>query len=78
MQNQHVDPAEAVQIMLDCGAKQALGMHWGTFPLSDEGRTAPKIALATAMASRGIEPSLFLAMQPGDVWQGPRPPVLKP
>ncbi len=77
MQNQHVNPGEAVQIMLDCGAKQALGMHWGTFPLSDEGRTAPKIALTTSLASRGIEPFRFLAMQPGDQWEGPQAPLLK-
>ncbi len=78
MQNQHVDPSEAVQIMLDCGAKQALGMHWGTFPLSDEGRTAPEIALTAALASRGIGPSRFLAMQPGDQWEGSQAPMLMP
>ena len=73
MQNQHVDPSEAVQVMLDCGAKHALGMHLGTFPLSDEGRTTPKNALAAALAGRGIDPSRFVAMEPGDVWQRSRP-----
>ena len=31
MQPQHVDPAEAVQIHLDIGAKVSVGIHWGTF-----------------------------------------------
>ena len=69
MQAQHVDPIEAVQIMLDCGAKQALGVHWGTFPLSNEGQQAPKQALAAALVSRGIAPDRFRAMAPGDIWE---------
>ena len=75
MQAQHVDPHEAVQIMLDCGARQALGVHWGTFPLSDEGLEAPKRALETALAERDLDPACFLALQPGDVWPSPSQPV---
>ena len=68
MKNQHVDPDEAVRIMLDCGAKQALGVHWGTFPLSDEGWPAPPRTLAAALARRGIDPHRFVALSPGDAW----------
>src|SRR3546814_7366887 len=39
MAAQHCDPEEAIRIMLDVGAKSALGMHWGTFKLTDEGRS---------------------------------------
>lgn len=42
MQHQHVDPAEAVQIMLDCGARRAFGHHWGTFQMTYEPREAPR------------------------------------
>ncbi len=71
MKEQHVDPAEAVQIMLDCGAMQALGVHWGTFPLSNEGQTAPREMLYAELARRGIDKTRFPALAPGDTWQRP-------
>ena len=72
MKNQHVEPSEAIQIMMDCKAKQALGLHWGTFPLSDEGQQAPKHALTTALADQGFAVGRFVALEPGDVWNKPR------
>ena len=69
MRAQHVNPAEAVQIMLDCGAAQGLGVHWGTFRLTDEGRDAPREALREACRERGVEAGRFWAMRPGDVWR---------
>ena len=70
MRNQHVDPEEAVRIMLGCGARQALGVHWGTFQLTDEARLAPVTALADACDRLGVLPERFVAMEPGDVWPG--------
>jgi L-ascorbate metabolism protein UlaG (beta-lactamase superfamily) len=65
MQAQHVDPAEAVQIMLDCGARRAFGHHWGTFQLTHEPHEAPPADLAAALAKRGIEPARFQPLRPG-------------
>ena len=68
MRDQHVNPDEAVQIMRDCGARQALGIHWGTFQLTDEPRRAPLQALAEACVRHGVAPGRFMALCPGDVW----------
>jgi L-ascorbate metabolism protein UlaG (beta-lactamase superfamily) len=70
MAEQHVNPAEAVQIYLDIGARDALGIHWGTFQLTDEPYEAPAEALAAALAEAGISPERFAAMRPGDVYEG--------
>jgi L-ascorbate metabolism protein UlaG (beta-lactamase superfamily) len=50
----HMNPDEAVQAHLDLGARQSIGMHFGTFQLTDEAVDAPVIGLATAAASRGV------------------------
>ena len=36
MRAQHIDPEEAVKAFKIIGARQFVGMHWGTFKLSDE------------------------------------------
>lgn len=68
MAAQHVDPHEAVRIFGDVGASRALGIHWGTFQLTDEPRDAPALALATAVAAAELAPARFVAAQPGGVY----------
>ncbi len=65
MAAQHVDPAEAVRIFTDVGANRALGIHWGTFQLTDEARDAPVWELAQALSSVDIPPEHFVAAEPG-------------
>ena len=72
MKDQHIDPTEAVQIMLDCGAAQALGVHWGTFSLTDESRMAPKNSLLLELAQRGLPDTSFIALEPGEIWSKKR------
>lgn len=70
MAAQHANPEEAVRIMLDTGAKRAIGIHWGTFQLTDEGREEPLVALAAALTAAGVDPAAFVAGVPGAVYEG--------
>lgn len=63
---QHVDPEEAVRILLDCGARQGFGHHWGTFQLTWEDREDPPRALAAALAARGVPAGRFRPLHPGE------------
>ncbi len=69
MAAQHVDPADAVRIFNDVGAGRALGIHWGTFQLTDEARDAPVEDLATALRASRIAPERFVAAQAGGVYR---------
>jgi len=68
MAGQHVDPAEAVRIFGEVDAKQALGIHWGTFQLTDEARDAPQVALGEALDAATIPREKFVAAPPGGVF----------
>lgn len=46
MAGAHMNPAEAVQAHRDLWARQSIGMHFGTFQLTDEAIDAPLQALA--------------------------------
>jgi L-ascorbate metabolism protein UlaG (beta-lactamase superfamily) len=69
MQDQHMNPEEAVQAFVDCGAELALASHFGTFQLTDEAIDAPVVALGKALAATGIAPERFRALRPGEVMQ---------
>jgi L-ascorbate metabolism protein UlaG (beta-lactamase superfamily) len=55
----HVNPAEAVQAFLDLDAAEAIGMHHGTFQLTNEGIDEPVRALEEALRGHGIPASRF-------------------
>jgi L-ascorbate metabolism protein UlaG (beta-lactamase superfamily) len=69
MGDHHMNPDEAVQALIDCGAENALAHHHGTFQLTDEPIGAPYLALTEALHGAGISPERFLALQPGQVSQ---------
>jgi L-ascorbate metabolism protein UlaG (beta-lactamase superfamily) len=50
----HMNPEEAVQAHLALGARRSIGMHFGTFRLTDEAIDAPMQGLTAACADRGV------------------------
>jgi L-ascorbate metabolism protein UlaG (beta-lactamase superfamily) len=63
---QHVDPDQAVQIHKDVGAKRSLGIHWGTFQLTDEPLDAAVDDLAKARARAGVRDDDFFVLRHGE------------
>ena len=51
----HMNPAEAVEAHLALGARRSVGMHFGTFPLTDEAIDAPLEALDAARLAAGVD-----------------------
>ena len=72
MAQQHVNPAEALRIHQDIGAQRSLGIHWGTFELTDEALDEPPQALARARQAAGVPETSFFVMAIGQTRQLPR------
>jgi L-ascorbate metabolism protein UlaG (beta-lactamase superfamily) len=68
MKPQHMNPADAVKAFADCGAETALGHHWGTFRLTNEGVDEPLRDLAAALTASGVPTERFRALRPGETW----------
>jgi L-ascorbate metabolism protein UlaG (beta-lactamase superfamily) len=69
MRDQHMNPADAVMALADCGAEAALAHHHGTFQLTDEAIDAPMTALQAALDEAKIPRERFVALKPGQVFE---------
>lgn len=65
MKEHHMNPAEAAQAHLDLQSRQSVGMHFGTFRLTDEAYEKPVQDLETALKDKKIAPSNFIVLKPG-------------
>jgi N-acyl-phosphatidylethanolamine-hydrolysing phospholipase D len=62
----HIDPREAVIVHGEVGAKQSIGIHWGTFKLTQEPLDEPPTLLAHEVASAGLPVDEFSTMKIGE------------
>ena len=72
MTDQHVNPAEALQIHRDLHAKRSIGVHWGTFELTDESLDEAPRALAQARQGSGLTQAEFGVLAIGGTERLPR------
>ena len=66
MKEQHLNPAEAVQVHRDVGAKRSVGVHWGTFNLTDEPLDQPPQDLAAAREAVNLPVDEFFLLAIGE------------
>ena len=72
MEEQHVNPEESVRMHADLGAKRSLGIHWGTFSLTDESLDTPPLALAQARKQQNLPDADFFVLAIGETRSLPR------
>jgi N-acyl-phosphatidylethanolamine-hydrolysing phospholipase D len=75
MSDQHVNVTEAVKIHRDLGAKRSLGVHWGTFELTDEALDEPPRRLAHERHIAGVPEDDFFVLSVGETRRLPRRPA---
>lgn len=59
MQPVHSTPSEAIEIHRDVGARRSLAMHFGCFPLADDGYEQPIADFRAVHAAAGLGPEEF-------------------
>lgn len=74
---QHVDPAQALLIHRDVGARQSLGIHWGVFELADDALDDAPGALARARDAAGVSEHAFFVLKIGETRRIPRAAIAK-
>lgn len=66
MKPMHLDPREAVLVHQDVRSHQSIGMHWGTFKLTEEALAEPPLFLQKALSEKNLSPDKFIALNIGE------------
>lgn len=61
----HMSPSEAVQVHRELEIGTSIGMHYGTFPLADDGRNDPVIDLQKALQKQQVSEEKFVLLEEG-------------
>ena len=71
MRSIHASPEEAIQIARDIGAKQAVGMHWGTIRLTPEAAFEPPVRFKQAADQQGYGADNAITLKIGETYELP-------
>lgn len=63
----HTSPEESMRIHRDVGAETSIAMHFGTFPLADDGQDDPVNDLQQALEKFQLTADEFLVLTEGEV-----------
>jgi N-acyl-phosphatidylethanolamine-hydrolysing phospholipase D len=66
MRLSHTTPEEALALVADVGARQVLGIHWGTFDLADEPLGEPPERFRSAAARQCLGPDRAFVLRLGE------------
>lgn len=69
MKGAHMNPQEAVDAFQRLGARYALAIHFGVFPLADDGYDEPVRDFAVACAEANVSSEQFRMLEPGESWR---------
>ena len=67
MSYHHVKPSESIQIALDLGVNKSVGMHWGTFILTDEDILEPAQLINQELKKLNLSKDFFRTPKPGEI-----------
>lgn len=62
----HVSPEEALQVHQDMESEVSIAMHFGTFPMADDGMREAPIVLQQKLAESSLSPDEFLVLREGE------------
>jgi N-acyl-phosphatidylethanolamine-hydrolysing phospholipase D len=65
MREMHCNPEEAVRIHRDLGSRRSLAMHFGCFPLADDGPEQAPTEFSAARSAAGLSSDEFALPEPG-------------
>ena len=71
MSYHHVKPSESIQISLDLDASKSVGMHWGTFILTDEDILEPEKLIEQELKRLNLSKDYFRTPKPGELLRLP-------
>ena len=62
----HISPEEAVKVHKEVKSEFSIGMHFGTFPLADDGQTQAVEELKKALKVHEISDEEFIVLNEGN------------